>query len=620
MRLRPIGFGRLKRRRLLGVGLRVALTVAALAAVLPRLALAVVSSNVDPDSIFNGVNINQLVGAETFYLNGYWGSRAVIANVEAGHVWNGHMTLHQVTNYINDPSIAGTTRQYDFHATAVGHVLVGQADLNVSLGEGITYTISAPESYYYTATDADGIVFNWSAFTGMAPTATLWSAAVATSFQSNGSFEINDTTLAYAYRTVMRPGAYSAGRKADVVNSSWGFEDPSGSDGATQLIDALAYANGTTVCLAAGNHETTPQPVGGPASGYNSISVAALASDTSTPVYVSPASFSNAGPNSFYNPKTGVTVPNARATVDLAAPGDNLTLAYYGGATGSNTGGADSTKGSPYYFLVDAGGTSFASPIVAGGAALLVDVGRDRYAGNAAAIDGRVVKAVLMNSAAKTAGWSNGQTTVAGRVTTTQSLDYAVGAGALDLANAYTQYTTGTADVAGLGGGNVATTGWDYGRVAAGSPNDYFLAPVGPHSRLTVTLDWFVNRSFDELTLATADVQMGNLDLEVWSVLNGALDQKVGESVSLYNNAEHLSFNLPEGQYYALRVLWAGETYDVPGNTPDVESYGLAWQVSTVPEPSSIMLVLLALAGGTLWRWRALGRQQHEPSREVMSA
>jgi len=35
-------------------------------------AQAIVSSNADPTSIFNGVNINQLVGAETFYANGYW--------------------------------------------------------------------------------------------------------------------------------------------------------------------------------------------------------------------------------------------------------------------------------------------------------------------------------------------------------------------------------------------------------------------------------------------------------------------------------------------------------------------------------------------------------------------
>ena len=571
-----------------------------LVAILPQIASAVVSSNTNQAVMFNGININQLVGAEQFYTNGYWGSRAVIANVEAGHVWGGHTTLGNVTDFINHSSIGGA---YDAHATMVGSTMVGHTDLSALTG-GAMYVPSLPDAYASTGTTASGKVFKGSAFTGIAPQATLWSGAIATSWNADGSFSTTNTTIAYAYRTTMQANAYKPGFKADVVNSSFGFSDVTGTDNKTRIVDALAYANGTTVCIAAGNHTGAMQPVSGPASGYNSISVAALASDTSSPVYGAPASFSNAGPNTFYNPKTGATVLNARATVDLAAPGANLTVAYYGGATGGNLTGTDVTNGSPIWFGNNWSGTSFASPIVAGGAALLVDVGRDRYAGNAAAIDGRVVKAVLMNSAAKTAGWNNGQTTVAGRVTTTQSLDYAVGAGALDLANAYTQYTTGTADVAGLGGGNVATAGWDYGSVAAGSPNDYFLAPVGPHSRLAVTLDWFVNRSFNPTLSSASDVQMANLDLEVWSVLNGALDQKVGESKSLYNNAEHLSFDLPEGQYYALRVLWAGETYDVPGNTPDVESYGLAWQVSTVPEPSSMVLVLLTLVFAVVWRKR----------------
>ena len=64
------------------------LFVCALAA--PRPAHAVVSSNAG-STIFNGVNINKFVGAESFYFapnssGGYLGLRAVVANVEAGHV------------------------------------------------------------------------------------------------------------------------------------------------------------------------------------------------------------------------------------------------------------------------------------------------------------------------------------------------------------------------------------------------------------------------------------------------------------------------------------------------------------------------------------------------------
>lgn len=553
----------------------------------------VVSSNVDP--IFNGVNINALVGAEQFYINNYWGQRAVIANVEAGHVWNGHMTLGHVADYINHSSIAATPPNYDVHATAVGHVLVGRSDLNIALGPGLTITIPAPESYFYLASDSEGTNYNWSAFTGLAPMATLWSSALATGFSSDGSFSTTNTTIRYAYETVMRPDVYKSGQVAHVVNSSWGFSDPAGNGYTSRLVDGLANAFGTTVVVAAGNHVGAMQQVTGPASGYNSITVAALASDTSTPAYGSVAGFSNAGPNDFYNPKTKTTIPAVRAAVDLAAPGSNMTLAYYGGTTGSNAGGTDITAGSPYYFLVDAAGTSFSSPVVAGGAALLVDVGLDQFAGNAAAIDGRVIKAVLLNSAAKTAGWDNGQSSLGGVITTTQSLDYAVGAGSLDLAKAFAQYTGGTADVPGLGGGSVASIGWDYGQVNEGQPNWYNLGSADSGKRLTATLAWFINRSFSPFQL---DVQFANIDLEVWSLdESGSPAALVAQSQSIYNNVEHLHFDLPYASDYALRVLWAGEVYDM-GSTANSESYGLAWRIESpipVPEPAAAWLLAAAL-------------------------
>lgn len=557
-------------------------------------AFGIVSSNVDP--IFNGVNINALVGAEQFYLNGYWGQRVVIANVEAGHVWNGHMTLGHVADFINHSSIAATPPNYDVHATAVGHVLVGRSDLNVALGPGITITIPAPDSYFYLASDSEGRNYNWSAFTGLAPMATFWSSALATGFSSDGSFSTTNTTIRYAYDTVMRPSAYQSGRVAHVVNSSWGFSDPGGSGYTSRLVDGLGYAFGTTVVVAAGNHLGAMQQVTGPASGYNSIAVAALASDTSTPAYGAVAGFSNAGPNDFYNPKTKTTIGGVRAAVDLAAPGSNLTLAYYGGTTGSNSGGTDITAGSPYYFLVDAAGTSFASPIVAGGAALLVDVGLDIYAGNAAAVDGRVIKAVLLNSAAKTDGWDNGQSVSSGVVVTTQSLDHTVGAGMLDLQKAYNQYTTGTSDVPGLGGGIVASTGWDYGQVSEGSPNWYNLGSAKAGKRLTATLAWFVNRSYTPFQL---DVQFANLDLEVWTLDGaGSPASLIAESRSIYNNVEHLQFDLPETSDYALRVLWAGEVYDM-STTANSEWYGLAWRIESpipVPEPAVAWLAAAALS------------------------
>jgi hypothetical protein len=125
----------------------------------------------------------------------------------------------------------------------------------------------------------------------------------------------------------------------------------------------------------AGNDGTTGNPrVRSPAAAFNNISAAALASDTSSPPYNTRASFSNFGPNDFWNPATQTFVPGVLSVIDLAAPGTNFNLAFYGGTTGGNTGGT-STPGNDLYRL-PLDGTSWAAPTIAGGAGLLVDVGK----------------------------------------------------------------------------------------------------------------------------------------------------------------------------------------------------------------------------------------------------
>jgi subtilisin family serine protease len=576
-------------------------------------ARAIVSSNADSSSIFNGVNINQLIGAETFYQNGYWGTSAVIANVEAGYVWNGHDTLSQVSSYVCDSSVTG---QYDFHATMVGQVLVGQLpQLSVNYGS-FTITYNAPDTYWFQGTFSDGTAVNCSAFTGIAPSASLISAAIATSWnygseEYSGSFNVSNQSLLYAYKTVMQTGTTVNGVTctADVINSSWGDSSShTGSDSSTLVIDALAYATHKTVVLAAGNSGEESDPaVGEPAAGYNGISVASLSSDTSTPVYSSASSFSSRGPISFYNPKTGETIVNARAGVSIAAPGDNLTLAAYCGLTGGHSSSyTDPTSGSGGYYFIDAGGTSFASPIVAGGAALLVDAGKSRF-GTEASIDGRIIKAVLLNSADKTADWDNGQKLVAGVVSTKQALDYSVGAGIVNLSRAYTQYTSGTTDLAGLIGGNVQTTGWDFGEVTEGTPNDYYLTGKLESGKLAVTLDWFVDRQLVESTAEDGttttegtDVKFANLDLEVWLAVNGIPTELVAESSTLYDNVEHLYFDILSEGYYMLRVEYTDNVYEMT-DTADVAAYGLAWSV--VPEPSTIVLLVSAAGCGAFLYW-----------------
>lgn len=548
---------------------------------------AIITSDTRPDTQ-QPIVINQLVGAERFYGAGYFGFNTVIANVEAGHIWEGHEafagrpTVSGNIIYVNDPSIEppiGQSRQYDGHATAVGFTLAGLGPLQ----DGVGY-------YYYQL--------------GMAPGATLVSAAIATDWVGNtGEFNISSQSFTYAYVKTMQTGVQvdlffpgsgiTVTRTADVVNSSWGFEDNPGIAYETMAIDALAFANHNTVVLAAGNHDDPPSPqVIGPASGYNSISVAALAGDLSTPAYGTVAEFSNVGPNDFHNPKPGSPLtPGARAAVDIAAPGQDLVLAAYTGTTGSNTGGTDAFPGQNNLYYVGAAGTSFASPIVAGGAALVVDAGYAKLGGGRA-VDGRVIKAVLLNSADKTAGWNNGASVVNGVYRTTQSLDYSVGAGALNLNRAYDQFLSGTTDVPGLSGGTIHDLGWDFGKVIKGAPNDYLIdRPLMAGEKFAATLDWFIMRTLDDVSQTASEGYFDDLDLQVWKVDDGILDQLVAESASAYNNVEHVWFDVPQDGDYAIRILWYANNFDLTDRTELGDEYAVAW---AVPEPASGLLLLIS--------------------------
>ncbi|HEY4329060.1 MAG TPA: hypothetical protein VGN88_04935, partial [Phycisphaerae bacterium] len=51
----------------------------------------IISSDVDPATNYYTI-IQQTIGAERWYDNGYFGGNTMMANVEAGYVWNGHET------------------------------------------------------------------------------------------------------------------------------------------------------------------------------------------------------------------------------------------------------------------------------------------------------------------------------------------------------------------------------------------------------------------------------------------------------------------------------------------------------------------------------------------------
>lgn len=614
--------GRDSRRRLLAVGfrpcpgtfLRLLFVAAAYGGCLP-LAHAIVSSNTGSSPPFTGTVINYQVGAATFYDLGFFGGRATVANIEAGAIWNGHESLAgRVSQFIADPAIVatGTTQlgQYDWHATMVGQTVGGAGNYS-----------------FHQA--------------GIAPAAQLWSGSIATEWipagasDYTGSFDITDQSFLYPYVTAMRSGVVSGTTtlQADIVNSSWGYTDSAGQYEMTIAIDALAFENNVVSVVAAGNAGPGSNSVGGPATGYNGISAAALTGDLTTPVYSQVAAFSSRGPSDFYDPASGITVPNVRPTVDIAAPGDNLTLAFYGGLTGGHVAGAAVSGTNRYIPNMD--GTSFAAPVVAGGAALMVDAGRLFVAGGVASgemLDARVIKAAMLAAAQQPTGWNNGQSTAGGVVTTTQALDYASGAGILDLDATYrvyvgdpsaitiggTTYVTAgintTLGLSGSAGGNgLERRGWDLGGVlssstaSSGNVNVYsFATPLASGDTLTAALTWFADRTLGGTLASAADVSLSNLALEVWRDDTGG-SSLVALSNATYGSTEFLRFAVPQTGNYSMRVVGLDQIYNLD-STPDTgTAYGLAWQTVAVPEPASTAVVGCILVGSAV-RWRTRKR------------
>ncbi len=537
-------------------------------------------------------DINTFLGADRYYdhTTPITGQSTISSNLEAGFFWNGHETLQHVatttTNFVADSVSswggASIDAKYDRHATWAA-MLIGGRD-----------TVSG----------------NQVLSQGIAPGTDLRSAAIASNWVSPAYALSFNLTL----DSFLTPYEQTFG-VADVVNSSYGFTDPDGTDSLSIVMDAYCFQNPfTTYVVSAGNAGPASNTVGSPGSDYNAITVGALSPANA---YDVAAGFSSRAPQDFgyidENNAT-VTVAGVRAAVDVSAPGFSLVAAFYGGQNGGNNASLanSSDQGSnPAAYSNGISGTSFAAPLVAGGASLVASAAKTlpSLSANPAAAQSVVVKALLLNGAAKTTGLDNGQQTVTvGSDTflrTTQSLDWATGTGRMNLDATFDLQVNGQTDVPGTGSGDlgdVVRTGWDYGEAIVGTTNDYVIAePLLGGTTFTATLTWLRNRFFDSANRTYADVAQADLNLSVWA-LDGSDDftSLIASSESLYNTVEHLSFTLPVTGSYGLRIGYPLNTFDntignVWGDVNNPQDYAVSWQA--VPEPNTLVLLATAAAG-----------------------
>ena len=239
-------------------------------------------------------------------------------------------------------------------------------------------------------------------------------------------------------------------------------------------------------------------------------------------------------------------------------------------------------------------GTSLAAPTVSSAAILMLSYSKEKNM-DASSRDARLVKSILLNSAKKLDSWDNGtqirnSVSVNGKVfngvfTTERALDYYSGAGALDAEQALAEYD------------KFGSTSF-LGEVAKSDSSFYYFESAADNAVLNATLCWFAGSEVENviydssLNISSIDASssyFANLDLRLWYQNDGGELQLIAQSISEYNNVEHLYLNLDKSGNYALEVFFKDLIY---GDTAK-ETYALAWNLaqSQIPEPSCVAIL-----------------------------
>ena len=351
---------------------------------------------------------------------------------------------------------------------------------------------------------------------------------------------------------------------ADIITAGIGnqFED-----WWTRGIESLAERYGLIVVAGIGNGSNVHDPLLYPGAAANVIGVGVVDSVNTENLAANLAHFSLVYPeHSSFGPTS-----DGRCKPDIVAGGNCLA--------------ADSNE--PNRYGPAGSWSSFSTPVVAGTIGLLVQKAKqDANLSSAASPEGGncVIKAILLNSATKLPYWHKG------RLTEDDDhqapLDYIQGAGMLNAVGAYKQL------IAGLNKpGYVSTTGWDNNLLdkSKNSQNIYKITLTEPADKfITATAVWnkHYNSTYPFEPLPEKD---SNLRLELWAVdpNDPNNDYLLDYSDSSADNLEHI-YCLADANYINYEIVLSISDIDDPNPIDTTQRYGLAWNVSEVPDSDNI--------------------------------
>jgi len=351
----------------------------------------------------------------------------------------------------------------------------------------------------------------------------------------------------------------------DIITAAVGNHSP---QWWTRGLDSLAEKYSLIIVAGIGNGSNAFDPPLYPAAGANAIGVGVVDSVDTNDLLINLSNFSLAHPE---HSSFGPTI-DGRCKPDIVAPGNCLAA----------------VTGKPDLYEPTGNWTSFATPVVTGAIALLVQKAKlDPNLIFALSPDGGncVIKAALMNSADKLAFWHKGGTSK--EDDHTAPLDYIQGSGMVNAPAAYKQLIAGQYKP-----GDVPAAGWDLNALEQNQAlaNSYQLTIADANKKtLTTTLVW--NRHYKDIYPFEPYIEKdADIRLELWALNpdNPAEDYLLDYSDSTVDNVEHIYCSL-DADYKNFEIVVSYSDINEPQQIPP-QSYALAWNVSEKQKSDDIFL------------------------------